>query len=47
MIADQVLRPAGKIGELRRGNVDAKLLIKRGKHFTEMNRSRAYFLAPT
>ena len=46
MVADEKLRPAGEVGELRAGNIDAQLLIERREDVAEMNRPGAWLLAP-
>src|SRR6516165_8555593 len=46
VIADQVLRAAGEVGELRAANIDSKSLIKRGEDIAEMDRPGAWLLAP-
>ena len=42
MIADEVLRPAGKVGELRGRDVNPQARIKRGEHVAEMNGPDAF-----
>src|SRR5947209_313284 len=46
MIADEVMRPAREIVEVRGGNVDPKALIEGGEDVAEMNRPGARLLAP-
>ena len=46
MIADKVLGPASKVGELRRRDVDSESLIERCENVTEMNRPSLWFLTP-
>src|SRR5262245_27310234 len=46
VIADEVLRPARKVGELRGGDIDPQALIERGEDVAEMNRPGARLLAP-
>ena len=46
MIADEILRPAGKIGELCRGDINSQPLIERREHVSKMNRSRLWLFAP-
>jgi hypothetical protein len=46
VIADEVMRPAREVGELRGGDIDAQTLIERGEDVAEMNRPGARLLAP-
>ncbi len=46
MVADEVLRAAAEVGELRGRDVDAQTLIERGEDFAEMDRPGARLLAP-
>src|SRR5437899_2528988 len=46
VIADEVLRAAGEVGELRGGDIDPQTLIERGEDVAEMNRPGARLLAP-
>jgi hypothetical protein len=40
VIADKILRPTGKVGELRGGHVDTHSLVERGEYVAEMDGSR-------
>src|SRR4051812_41615287 len=44
MVADQVLRPAGEVGELRGGDVNPQALVERGEHVAEVDRPGARLL---
>src|SRR5262249_50193065 len=46
VIADDVMRAAGEVGELRGGDIDAQTLIERGEDVAEMDRPGARLLAP-
>lgn len=46
MVAEEVLRAACEVGELRGGHIDPQTLIQRGKDVAEMNRPGPRFLAP-
>src|SRR6184192_4194050 len=46
MIADEVLRPPGEVGELRGGDINSQLLVERGEDLPEMNRPAFRLLAP-
>ena len=41
MIADEVVRAAGEVGELRGGDVDPQPLIERGEDVAEVDRPGA------
>ncbi len=38
VVADEVLRAAGEVGELRGGDVDPQALVERGEEVAELNR---------
>ena len=46
VIADEVLRAAREVGELRGGDIDSQPLIERGEDVAEMDRPGARLLAP-
>src|SRR5688572_22215566 len=46
VFADEVLRAAGEVRELRRGDVEAEALVERGEDFAEMDWARQRFLGP-
>src|SRR5260370_41904247 len=46
MLADEVVRPARKVGELRGANIDPQTLIERGEDVAEMNGPGVRLLAP-
>src|SRR6516165_8136645 len=46
VIADQVVRTAGKVGKLRAGHIDPQALIEGGEDVTEMNRPGMRLLTP-
>src|SRR5436190_18615185 len=46
VLADQILRPPGQVGELRSCHVNSQPLIERRENFAEMDRPGLYLLAP-